>query len=197
MAFELWRIRVDWSGWAGAPGYTTMFADTVESADQFASEVRLFFQTALSDVSLDMSYLPGGVKITFPTTLDRVDADTNNMIGTVAVSPLGQLVGTGTNLFAGGAGCCVTWKTGDFHDGRRVVGRTFLIPLNGSAYDFDGTLGTAFLAKVRQAATSYATSGTINPMVMSRVTPTHPGGAHTIIAGTVSDRSSGLRTRRY
>lgn len=192
---ELWRYRCVWSGWSGAPGYSSFYTLADDQPQAHADAVRAFLDQAFR-VAAAPEYLPQVVKITFDATIDRVDANTNKLIGTSAVNAPAVIQGTGSNLYSAASGACVTWKTSDHHDGRRVVGRTFLVPLNGLAYENDGTLGSGFLTQVRAATAAYIANANTQPQVMSRVTATHPGGAHPIIAGDVRDKAAVLRSRR-
>lgn len=193
---ELWRYQVVWTGWSGAPGYSTFFADATDAPQGHADQVFNLLGTALSDVGGVTNYLPNGVKLTFGSVMDRVDAGTNDLIGTAAVTPPSTITGVGGNLYSAASGACITWRTALFVQGRRVVGRTFLIPLNGSAYGDDGTLGADFLTKARSAAATYIAAAVSTPVVMMRATPTHPGGAAPIIAGSITDQAAVLRSRR-
>jgi len=193
---ELWRYQVVWTGWSGSPGYTTLFADAVDAPQGHADAVWNLLGTALSDASGVMNYLPLGVKLTFPAVMERVESSTNDLIGTAAVTPPSTITGTGSNLYSAASGACITWKTGTFKNGRRIVGRTFLIPLNGLAYDTDGTLGADFLTKVRSAAATYISAPTSNPIIMSRAEPPGVGGAAQVIAASIADKTAVLRSRR-
>lgn len=196
MATEIWQYKVQWGGWSGGPGYSVFRAMGTDTAQAHADAVRKFLLDALSTLAANLDFLPTNVVLTFPSTMDRVDADTNTMIGTVGVAAPATITGLAASGFAAPTGAAITWTTGDFHDGRRVVGRTFLVPLSNAAYQNDGSLLTTCLDNIRAAAATYIADPTNQPVVMSRLTTDHPGGAHIIVGGSVSDKAAVLRSRR-
>jgi hypothetical protein len=144
------------------------------------------------------AYGPTGASITFDSTVGLY-GDFGDQTGEITLSVVPAAVAlTGSGTYAGGAGAVVNWVTGTFHAGRKVRGRTFLVPLVGNAFQSDGTLGPTFQAALQAAATTLATSSP-TPVIFSKKGPA--GGTSTtvtaIVSGaTVPDRTAILRSRR-
>jgi hypothetical protein len=103
--------------------------------------------------------------------------------------------GTAASGYSSASGAVVGWITNGFHNGRRIRGRTFLVPLGGVAYDTDGTLSAAYLTKCRSAATLYVTNG--SPAIFTRPQPgLSNGGATAVSAAQVNDKAAVLTSRR-
>lgn len=84
--------------------------------------------------------LPVGVTITIPAAGDVIDETTGTLTGTWATGTATNIACTGAATAAAGVGGCVTWNTSMVVNGRRLRGRTFVVPLNTGCYDNDGTL---------------------------------------------------------
>jgi hypothetical protein len=188
------QITFRWNGFTGAPGYTRMkFLGNLTQADSntAAANLRAFLSACLA------TYAPAGSSITCDTTVGLYDG-AGVQDGELSLSSVPAAIGgTGAGAYAGGAGAVVNWLTGAFHLGRKVRGRTFLVPLTQAAFQADGTLSTAFQSAAQTAATTFATSNP-TPAVFSKK-PFGSGFATTIavITGaTIPDRTAILRSRR-
>ena len=80
--------------------------------------------------------------------------------------------------------------------GRRIQGRTFLVPLVASAFDSTGTISTAALATLQTAANGLVAYDTIDPVVWKRPTPFTVGSFATITEARIPDMAAVLRSRR-
>lgn len=187
------QLTARWNGFTGAPGYSRMkFLGNLTQAD--ANTAAANFRTFLNSLAI---YGPAGASITFDTTVGLYD-DAGVQTGELTLSSVPAAVNmTGAGAYAGGAGAVVNWVTGAFHLGRKVRGRTFLVPLTAAAFQTDGTLAAGFQSNVQAAATAFATSNP-TPAIFS-VKPFGGGFAHSvavITGATVPDRSAILRSRR-
>ena len=95
-----------------------------------------------------------------------------------------------------GVGARVEWITGVVFNGRRVRGRTFLVPLAKSRFEGPGML-TSGCVSVLQAAASALVSAT-DLRIWSRPSgaPGALGGSALVSAAVVPDQVSWLRSRR-
>jgi hypothetical protein len=189
------RYKLTWGLPSGGPGVTTLFAmpDTTEQV--FADAARAFLSDALNQATAHDS-LPSGCTIQGEGIVDNIEVTDGTLTSAVPVTPPAVITGTGSGVYAAPVGACITWLTGLVHQGRRVRGRTFLVPLANSAFQNNGTLDTAWLTQVRNAATTYI-AGAVNPAVWCRPDPgTTNGAAFSIAAGSVADKAAVLTSRR-
>lgn len=186
----IYKHQAIWSGYLGGPGYTTMYGSDDTSAQVFADAVKQFIDSALTHLSIG-EFLPLPVRITQNPWVDVIDPLSGNQVGQTAITPGATLVGAGSGNWSAATGACVTWQTMGFASGRRVRGRTYLVPLSGVALATDGTLGANFLTAVRAATAAYVASPA-TPVVFS---PTRLGFT-AITSGTVQDKAAILTSRR-
>jgi len=91
----------------------------------------------------------------------------------------------------------VNWRTNDYRFGRRIRGRTFMVPLNSNAYEGDGTLSTAARGDLQTFAdTMVSGTGGAEFGVWSRPRNGAGGVFATVTSGTVPDMAAVLRSRR-
>jgi hypothetical protein len=196
MPVAMYRYRYTWTGWLGQPGYTNFFALTDATPQQLADDSHQFFLTALGGGGA-ITMLPENLKITGDAYVSELADDSGDEQVQLQVTIPPVVSGLGVSAYAAPSGACVTWNTNKFLSGRRVRGRTFLVPLSGLAYEPNGTLSDVFLTNLRLAAVNYISSPTA-PCVWHR--PTTKGGvdgaAFAIITSVVGDRSAVLRSRR-
>lgn len=196
MAVAIYRYKFTWSVFAGAPGYTSFYALTDAPPQQLADDAHQFFVTALGGGG-PITALPENLKITGDAYVSELDDSTGDEQTQLQVTVPPLISGLGSSPYASPTGACVTWNTNTFIKGRRLRGRTFLVPLSGFAYDLTGSLSDTFLTNLRLAATNYISSPTA-PCIWHR--PTTRGGvdgsAHAVITSVVGDRASVLRSRR-
>lgn len=188
------RITAQWSGFRGAPGYSNFFfggepsapADA-ESAAQAVSDMFALFDT----------WLPTPVSVSILPTADVLDESTGNITSQVDITPPDVIEGGSTGTYSAASGAVINWNTSAYVNGRRVRGRTFLVPLTTSAYDSSGDLTSAVLTGIRNGA-GYLTSGaSLMPFVVwSRPRAGAGGTAHPVVSATVPDKGAVLRSRR-
>lgn len=200
---ELYKVVATWTGFAGQPGYTSVFFDSSSgTAQQAADKVRSFL---LAAAGVANNNIPAGVKITFPSAVEHISASSGAITLVDAVTPPAQLTGNGSGNYSSAVGAVVTWITGDFlpvlgkpTKTRRVVGRTFIVPTApANTFDTDGTLSTAFMTSLNSAISGIL-AGTPQLAVWHR--PTSPGATdgsgHLVNAGQVHDKTAVLTSRR-
>lgn len=190
------RLRVSWQNWPGAPGLSTFYflqAPTQAEVDA----VRTFFNALAA-------LIPSGLTITVPNSGDIFTGDNGGLTDVWSVPTAPAVVtGTGAGVYAGNAGAVVHWLTTGVVNGRRVRGRTFLVPLIGSAYSTSGAILASALTTITGAATAYATSGDANRVVWSRpyvdpkgIKPSRPGSISSITGTRVPNLAVSMRSRR-
>lgn len=158
----------------------------------------------LSAFSAQSKLLPTNVTVQVPGAGDVIEDTTGQLVDVWSAAGGGLVAGNGSSQCAAGVGANITWLTGGIINGRRLRGRTFIVPLAlrdpGSGdefYDTDGTLGTVCRGRVTTLATDLMATGPL--AVWHR--PTTPGGSdgnsYGVVASRIPDRVSTLRSRRY
>lgn len=196
---DITRITARWGGFAGAPGYSNFYFSSGfldggifgEEAELLAGRVADAFE-ALSPV------LPRNVTIDIEPEVAVIDSDTGVAQSFTSIDPPEVDLPTGSaQPFAGPAGAVVTWRTNDLRNGRRIRGRTFLVPLSTTAYQEDGSLTTIALNAVRgfgDAMVGNALQGDLG--VWSRPQGGAGGVFASVVSFTVPDKVAVLRSRR-
>jgi len=189
------RVRCTWAGFSGAPGLTTFYlANEVTNV----APIKAFFD-GVSFV------LPTVVSITIPSAGDQINETDGEITGVWAGSGGGTTAGAGGGgVYSGPTGACVNWLTSLIVAGRRPMGRTFLVPLIGSAYEANGTLSAGAVSSIQTAATALVVALGGGMKIFSRPFVPEPGqpgtprvgAAATVIAARVPDKAIVLRSRR-
>lgn len=191
---DMLRITARWSGFLGAPGYSNFFfaggGGLISDAQQVADRV----QDAFSRLSF---VLAGPVSVAIEPEAAVIDSDTGEVTDYQAITPDGTITGGGSGTFAGPVGSVVNWRTNDLRNGRRIRGRTFLVPLSSEAFDTNGTLTEA----ARLASTGFAETlvgGDFDSEfgVWSRPVGGSGGVFATATGFSVPDMAAVLRSRR-
>lgn len=197
------RMRIDWTGFKGGPGVSTLyFADAAAAQD----DVRTFFVSVAASV-------PNDVILQEESFGDVID-DTNGVIsGTWVGANSLPKTGEGIGVYAAPVGFCIEWLTAAIVGRRRLRGRTYLVPQMPTVFDTDGSLLPASQnAFITDAQTLVAAQGA-NMRVWSRpqaATPAwtdkhgkvHParaaraGSSAAVIGARVPDKAVVLRSRR-
>lgn len=200
MPFE---YRVEWGGsLVTGPGVsvfhgrTTVGGTGFDTAQALADRCRKFF---LDIVSL----VPSGVSWTFPnevTELQTGISETTGQAGTLldvhAITPPATVNATATaGNHSRASGGRVDWNTESVVAGRRLRGRTYIVPLASLGYDSSGSLATTCITTLTTAGNNFKDATVFSncqPVVWSR---SH-GIAADIVGASVDDRASILRSRR-
>lgn len=193
----MFRVVAEWTGFSGAPGYSNFFfqgpEETEATAQLAVNAVRAFFEAIRND-------LPAGVTINVSPVVGEVNRQ-DGVLGDeiqVGTAPA-AVVGQGTGGWSAASGTVVNWRTATIVRGRRVRGRTFLVPLQSGSYDNQGTLTTGALGVLRAAANTLAGfngAGGLRFVVWSRPRAGVLGSTAPVEAAQVNDRVAILRSRR-
>ena len=185
------RIRCTWAGLPGGSGLSQFYWAT--GIDGLAHQVAVkTFWDSIKDS------LPSTATITTPTLLDVLEESNGQLQSSSSVGTQGTATGVGGAASSAPSGAWINWFTSDVIDGKRVRGRTFIVPLQSNQYDNDGSLVGACITRLQNAANALlATSGN-QFCVWHR--PTAPGAtdgkACLITAAQVKDKVGILRSRR-
>lgn len=192
------RLRVEWTGFPGAPGVSTFYA---LDAVALMSPLHYMFST-------HKDIFPSDVTITALLTGDIIDPLNGDLVGSWSGGSWAPITGTDTGPYTAPAGAVINWQTGDVLDGHRLRGKTFLVPLGGGAYDLTGSIAATTLGYIQTVATYAANTALGNFVVWhrpraaraadgSRPAVTYRAGGYSqVTAATVPDKSVVLRSRR-
>lgn len=190
---DLYRLTVRMDGWPGAPGFMTFYC---LSPTPFRSAVVAFIDAVKGN-------FPASVTFTVPVEIDKLDDSSGDLVGIETEGTTYTTAGIQTSGYAAPAGACISWITNAFAAGRRVRGRTFLVPLAGVIFQTDGTLDTVPLGNMRNAAVDLFTACDLavwrRPHTADPAKPgdvSYPGAAYEVTGAQVSDRAAVLRSRR-
>lgn len=125
------RIRVTWTGIPSGNGVSTFYSQAGTVPD--LASLRL----GLANL---VTILPTGVTLTVENQGDTIGADDGAIEGSWSTTAPAAVVGTAGGAYAAPAGATVTWVTDDIHGRRHLKGRTFFVPLAGSAFSATGAL---------------------------------------------------------
>lgn len=190
------EYRVKWGGGAITGPGTSVFHGRVTTlgsegaaAEDLAGRVQALF-TALA------SKFPSGITWSFPGEALALDVTTKALEDVLTFTAPAQVVSTATSSgYSRAAGARIDWLTPSIVSGRRLTGRTYLVPIAGPHMAADGTLESTSITSILAAANAYkdpAVFTDVQPAVWSR---TH-GILADITAARVPDMSTVLRSRR-
>jgi hypothetical protein len=138
------QVRSAWTGFVGGPGISTMYFDG--AAVPPVAAVRTFFNAVISSI-------PSVVQIQVPAAGQGISATDGTLEGSWSVgTPPAIVTGTGSGAYMSAQGVEIVWNTDEIADGRAIKGRTFLVPMSGSAFGSDGLVSSTYAATVTSAA---------------------------------------------
>lgn len=188
------RVTAVWSGFSGAPGYTNFFFDAFGGGDVVDLEVdrvHAFFQ-AIREA------LPTGVVVQVQQEAAIIDEATGELQSYAqSTDPAPEVLGYSTDAYSAPSGACVTWNTEAIARGRRLRGRTFIVPLGSDAYDAQGNLTNQAIGFLNAGATALIGDGSGPQMVIwSRPRAGVGGSIGAVTSHRVADKAAVLRSRR-
>lgn len=144
------------------------------------------------------SVLPRDVTITVPSTVEVLDSTTGQLTEYVEdPTELTPMVAGGPVVYAGPSGAVINWLTNSVVNGRRLRGRTFIVPLNTNAYEGNGTLTSSALSDLNAAASVLSGAGFSSGFgILSRPAGGGPISFGEVVGHRVPDMASVLRSRR-
>lgn len=188
------RVTSVWTGFSGAPGYTNFYflgnAEVGGIAANFS--VRMFWQEIRDRI-------PAGVTIATEAEHANIDETTGEVISYYTPEHEGAMsvAGSAAGGYSAPSGAVVGWNTDTVRAGRRVRGRTFIVPLGGNAYQSDGTLNPGVQTAIQGAANDLIASTVGNELVVWARPVNGAGGvAAPVVSARVPDMGAVLRSRR-
>lgn len=181
------RVRVALTGAGGLPGVWTFHFGT-SATDMTA--LRTFFDAI-------KSVFPNTVVIGVPNAGDTINEDSGQIEGAWTGPTQASVIGTGgVGAYLSTAGAMVRWNTPLVVNGRRPIGKTFLVPCMASHFSSAGTMAGAIVTTIQTAAQALVVAYAGELKVYHRPKDGHGGVGATIIAATVPGKQVVLRSRR-
>lgn len=203
----LYRVRTTWSYTPGGPGYSNLYFGTTDplaaGAQTAVNDVQAFF-TAIKGL------IPSIVTLQVDPAVIMVEDVTSEQVGDVLVgSTPAPIVCTATGSMAAPAGATAQWSTASYLYGRRVKGRTYLVPLASSAFESNGTIISGALTTLNNAAAALVAGGSnlvvftrkreykaADPAKGQKEVTARAGASSLVVSGAVRDIVAVLRSRR-
>lgn len=188
------RVTATWTGLPGLPGYSNFFFDGAATPESLTG-VRDDIRAAFSAIA---AYLPANTVVSTSGEHAILDEGTGALIDYVAsAGSVLTVVGTGAGNYSAPSGAVVNWNTQTVNRGRRVRGRTFLVPLVNNAYDPTGNLATPAIVAIQNFAELLIGAGAENTFgVWSRPENGAGGVFGAATSYRVPDMAAVLRSRR-
>lgn len=193
----MYRYKVLWSIPNAGPSVTTLFLGSTggDNITNATAAIRAFFASRAA-------LFPNEVSISFDTQIDELNVATGELEGSQPVAALAGVAGSGAGVWAAGSGIRVDWLTGGFVAGRRVRGRTFLVPSVGGAFGTDGRVLPAQITATQTDANTMRAALLAANMPLSvwarpSETVVRPGTLWPVSGQAVSAIAATLRGRKY
>lgn len=139
---------------------------------------------------------PTGLSWTIPGSGDILDVATGVINGSWSAAGGSTVAASGVaTSYAGPAGAMVRWNTSGIVNGRRVKGRTFLVPLIGSVYA-SGVVQAGTVTAIQSAANTLVSGAGADLRIWHRPTAGVGGSAYPIASASVPNLATVLRSRR-
>jgi hypothetical protein len=189
------RVRCIWSGFPGGPGVSTHYLGVGYPAGSIAA-IRTFYN-ALAGL------LPNTLNIQVPGSGDLIDDASGSIVGTWSDTTPAVVAGSSASGYAAPVGALVRWNTGGIVAGRRVRGKTFIVP-GVNMFEPGGTPIASAITTMTTAATALVTATTPALLVWARpfdpvppdTRPHRDGTSHAVTSAFVPDKSMVLLSRR-
>lgn len=202
----VYQYRAIWST-TGGVGYSVFHARAVTTgpatAQAFADAVATLFNTITSTT------LPSDVSISYDGEVVELDTSTGTLMAVEAVTPPSSTNFNGASVYAAPTGARIDWTTEAIVAGRRLRGRTYIVPMGAAAFANDGTLSSSTVTDLLAAADAYISAANVStvlsPAVWSRPkyegtgserTITRPGTLADVVGRSIPDQAAVLRSRR-
>ena len=192
------RLRVGSSGYPGGPGVNTFYG--LDGGVLLAEVQALYIEVA--------PVVPSDVTFSFEAAGDIIEDTTGVITGSWTGAVYAPIPGSAAGAYAAPVGLLFRWKTGTIADGKRVRGRTFIVPTIGSIFNTSGQVAPATVAAFDTALAAFVASNAGNFVVWHRpyagrlataklkARAAHPG-SHAVVTGSgTSTKAVVLRSRR-
>lgn len=144
---------VRWTGGRIGAGATVFHFRSIASdsgAQGIANAARTLFDSL-------KGYFPDEVVFTFDAEVKEL-ADDGTLMAVYSVTPGANVAGGSSGTYANGSGICVRHVTSAIIGGRRIIGRTFLVPIAASVWNTDGDLSASVAGIINSTFATFASA---------------------------------------
>jgi len=199
---SLMRVKMRWNGFVGSPGYSIFHLRDGDGSGLFtnvnAHDAVARINTFAGTIK---SLIPNGSSLQTMADVELIEDTTGELISVLTADNAATTNSTGPSFvtYSGPSGSIVTWRTAGIRNGRRIRGRTFIVPMHGNTYDTNGTISADTITTLTTAATAMASTATDAHLgVYAR--PTGPGATDgmwsPVTSFSIPDLAVVLRSRR-
>jgi hypothetical protein len=195
------RVKARWSGFQGSPGYSIFHYRFFNSAGWVPADATSAVARTREFFNSISGTLPPVVQVQVESDVEIIEETNAELTDVLTATAVNPVTGTasGTVGFAVPVGAVVSWKSTQIRNGRRMRGRTFVVPLSSAAFEPNGTLTSTALTNLNTAATTLRTPATNYQLGVfgrpSSSTATD-GIWGPVTAHSVPDMAAVLRSRR-
>jgi len=144
---QMAKVTINWTGFPGAPGFTNLyFKDITGGAAIDQATVDSAVTKTDAWLSAWKASIPNSVTTGVDPNVEAIEETTGQLQGFWTGTPAAASVGTGGTAYSAPSGAVVSWFTSTVRNGRRILGRSFMVPLSTTAYETDGTLVASKIA---------------------------------------------------
>lgn len=181
------KYVVQWTGFPGAPGYSVFYGPTLSAHE---ADIRNLFQSIKNQ-------FPQSVFWNYPSSGFIINDATGVATGTWSTAGQATSQGSDVGSYAAASGASTTWLTAGINArGHRVKGRTFWVPMAGSAFDTDGTLKSSTVTAWLAAHNAFLAAVAGHFSVWTRPVGGSGGASNPVTGFSLPDRAAVLRSRR-
>lgn len=196
---DLARVTINWTGFVGAPGFTNLYFSPAAGGDVTQAVVDAAVAKADAWLSQYKSSFPTAVTTGIDPSVEVIESSNGELQAFMTGTPAAASAGGDAGTFSSATGVVTSWYTPGIRNGRRIRGRSFMVPMGPTAYQSDGTIATTKLTGWRTAAnTLIANVDAARLAVWSR--PSAPaatdGIAYDVISANMNDKVAVLTSRR-
>jgi len=186
------RVRVTWTGApVVGPSVSTFYFEEL-ATDAPITALKNFF-------TANILRHPTGIQWTIPSSGDILNETDGSLAGSWSFPGAGGVVAsTGPSNFANGVGYRVQWRTNGIHNERRVIGSTFMVPMEATAFEGAGNIVAGTITAVQTAASAFVTACAGDLVIWSKPKDesTADGELNAVVSAIMPDKVSWLRSRR-
>lgn len=187
IAMALNRVRTTLTGLGGLPGVSTFYFDSTTTD---MTGVRTFWDSI-------KGLIPTGVSIAVPNSGDQFTEGTGTITGSWSGPAQATVASTGgAGAYLATAGAMIRWTVAGVVDGRRPIGKTFIVPVSTSVFSSSGTIAAGTVTTVNAAITALLSTYGGAMKLWHRPNAKGAGSQLTILSGQCINKQVVLRSRR-
>lgn len=163
----------------------------------FAGDVGPPDPAAIADAFVTLApAIPAGVTMTVPGTGDVIEDTTGDLVDVWTAAGGETVLASGAATAAAGVGVCVNWLTGGIINGRRLRGRTFVVPITSTAFDSTGTITAPALSTFGSFANELMAASPLAVWHRPTTVGGSDGNSYGVTSNRIKDKVSFLSSRR-